>query len=126
MSKKLVRVDIDIWGAGLKIAEYPIVNETEHVVFIVREREKRDPETGYKKKVKVAGPFNRKDIGVIFLCKPGPGKGTKKIYLISEAEDPKEDPAIRYAVADMCREIYRELTEGGRILADIENTLKGV
>lgn len=123
MGKKLVRITIDIWGAGLQIKEFPIVKENEHVVFIVRERERRNPETGYKETVRLAGPFNRKDIGVIFLCKPGTGKGTKKMYLISEAERVTEDPEIRRAIGEMCDEICRELTAAGRLLADLEYTI---
>ena len=121
--KKLVRINIDVWDTGLQIKEYPIVKETEHVVFIVRERERRNPETGYKETVRIAGPFNRKDIGVIFLCKPGTGKGTKKMYLITEAKDPMEDPEIRAAVHRMCDEICRELTDAGRALAEIGYTV---
>lgn len=125
MGKKLVRITIDVWGKGLQIREFPIVKESEHVVFIVRERERRNPETGYKETVRLAGPFNRKDIGVIFLCKPGTGKGTKKMYLISEAERVTEDPETRRAIGEMCEEICRELSSAGKLLADIEYTFKG-
>ena len=125
MGKKLVRIDIDVWGKGLQIKEFPIVKESEHVVFIVRERERRNPETGYKETVRLAGPFNRKDIGVIFLCKPGTGKGTKKMYLISEAEDPLNDAGVRSGIQEMLREIRTELSAAARELGIMEATFKG-
>lgn len=125
MGKKLVRIDIDVWDKGLQIKEYPIVKETEHVVFIVRERERRNPETGYKETVRTAGPFNRKDIGVIFLCKPGTGKGTKKMYLISEAEDPLADAGVRSGIQDMLQEIRRELSVADVLLKELEAEIKG-
>lgn len=124
MSKKLVRITIDIWGAGLQIKEFPIVKENEHVVFIVRERERRNPETGYKETVRLAGPFNRKDIGVIFLCKPGTGKGTKKMYLISGAEDPLMDRGVRNGIWDMIQAIREELSDAETLLGFMEASFK--
>lgn len=124
MSKKLVRITIDIWGAGLQIKEFPIVKENEHVVFIVRERERRNPETGYKETVRLAGPFNRKDIGVIFLCKPGTGKGTKKMYLISGAEDPLMDRGVRNGIWDMIQAIREELSDAETLLGFMEEPFK--
>lgn len=125
MGKKLVRITIDIWGAGLQIKEFPIVKENEHVVFIVRERERRNPETGYKETVRLAGPFNRKDIGVIFLCKPGTGKGTKKMYLISEAEDPLTDGEIHSEIRNMIWTIHNELDAALTFLEKIETEIEG-
>lgn len=122
--KKLVRIDVDIWGDGLTIVEYPIVKESEHVVFIVREREKKNPKTGQKETVRIAGPFNRKDIGVIFLCKPGTGKGTKKMYLVSSAEDPMKDRGIRNGIWDMLQEIRRELSVADVLLGFMEESFK--
>lgn len=123
--KKLVRIDVDVWGGGMTVAEYPIVKESEHVVFIVRERERRNPETGLKEKIRVAGPFNRKDIGVIFLCKPGTGKGTKKMYLVSSAEDPMKDRGIRNGIWDMLQEIRSELSVADVLLKELEAEIKG-
>ena len=123
MGKKLVRITINIWGVGLQIKEFPIVKENEHVVFIVRERERRNPETGYKETVRVAGPFNRKDIGVIFLCKPGTGKGTKKMYLISEADDPLADAGVQSGIQDMLQEIREELSAAKMFLEILEHNI---
>ena len=119
MSKKLVRIEIDVWGGGPTIAEYPIVKETEHVVFIVRERERKNPETGLKEKIRVAGPFNRKDIGVICCSNQRMIRGAKRMYIVSAYEHVTEDPMFWHAVNEMCSEIYGELTAAGRMLADI-------
>ena len=121
--KKLVRIDVDVWGGGRTVAEYPIVKESEHVVFIIRERERRNPETGQRETVRVAGPFNRKDIGPISCSNQRMIHGAKRKYIVSEYAQASEDPAFREAVREMCGEIYGELTAAGRLLADLEYTI---
>lgn len=106
MSKKLVRIDMDVWGGGLQIRAYPIVKESEHVVFVVRERERRNPETGYKETVRVPGPFNRKDLKI-----HQPRPGVRRGYIISEAEDPNEDPTCMEFASDILTQIGLELRE---------------
>jgi len=120
MGKRLVRIDVDAWGGGLTVTEYPIVKETEHVVFIVRERERKNPETGLKEKIRVAGPFNRKDIGVICCSNQRMIHGAKRMYLVSSTEDPLKERGIRNSIWDMMQEIRGELGEATRILGDLE------
>ena len=106
MGKKLVRIDMDVWGGGLQIRAYPIVKESEHVVFVVRERERRNPETGYKETVKVPGPFNRKDLKI---HRPRPG--VRRGYMISEAEDPQHDPFCQAFASGILTQIGQDLRD---------------
>ena len=115
MGKKLVRIDIDVWGKGLQIRAYPIVKESEHVVFVVRERERRNPMTGYKETVKVPGPFNRKDMKI-----HQPRPGVRRGYMISEAEDPTKDRGVRNAIWDMLQELRAELSIAEKNLMEFE------
>ncbi len=115
MGKKLVRIDVDVWGGGMEIREFPIVKESGHVVFIMRTRERRNPETGYKEKVNLAGPFNRKDIKI-----HQPRPGVRRGYIISEAEDPLNDAGVRSGIQDMLREIHAELSIAERNLLEFE------
>ena len=124
MGKKLVRIDIDAWGGGLTVTEYPIVKETEHVVFIVRERERKNPETGLKEKIRVAGPFNRKDIGVICCSNQRMIHGAKRMYLVTGAEDPLADRGVRNGIWDMIQEIRGEMSDAETLLGFMEESFK--
>ena len=100
--KRLVRIDIDIWGEGLTKEEWPITREAGGTVYYKgQQRETR---------------FNRFDIGKIYSSRPG----AKRIYLISEAEDPLMDRGVRNGIWDMIQEIRRELGEAIRLLGDLE------
>lgn len=102
MSKKLVRIDIDVWGDGLTTKEWPITREAGGTVYYEgQQREAR---------------FNRFDIGKIYSSRPG----TKRIYLISEAEDPTKDRGVRNAIWDMLQEIQAELYIAERKLLEFE------
>lgn len=122
--KKLVRIDLDVWGGGLATKEWRVNRETEGSVFIVREREMRNRETGKTETVRVSGPFNRKDIGPVTCCNQRMIHGAKRKYILTEYERPSEDPAFREAVQEMCDIICRELSNAGRLLADMEYTFK--
>ena len=122
MGKRLVRIDIDAWGGGLTVTEYPIVKETEHVVFIVRERERRNPETGYKETVRMAGPFNRKDIGVISCSNQRMIHGAKRMYIVLGTDD-NDDALFKNAVAEMFDEIQEELDAAKMFLEILEHNI---
>lgn len=123
--KKLVRIDMDVWGGGLTTKEWRVNRETEGSVFIARERAIAGPvETGKTETVRVSGPFNRKDIGPVTCSNQRVIHGAKRKYILTEYERPSEDPVFREAVQEMCDIICRELSNAGRLLADIEYTFK--
>ena len=105
--KKLVRIDVDIWGAGLTTKEWPITREAGGTVYY----------EGHQRETR----FNRFDIGKIYSSRPG----TKRIYLVSEAEDPTKDRGVRNAIWDMLQVIRGELGEATRLLGDLEYEIKG-
>ena len=100
--KKLVRIDVDVWGGGLTAKEWSITREAGGTVYYEgQQREAR---------------FNRFDIGKIYSSRPG----TKRIYLISEAEDPAKDRGVRNATWDMLQQIREELSIAERNLLEFE------
>lgn len=106
MSKKLVRIDIDVWGAGLATKEWPITREAGGTVYYEgQQRETR---------------FNRFDIGKIYSGRPG----TKRIYLVSVAKDPTKDRGVRNAIWDMLQEIREELSDAEMLLGFMEASFK--
>ncbi len=95
--KKLVRIDVDIWGGGVKAEEWPITREAGGTVYYEgQQRETR---------------FNRFDIGKIYSSRPG----TKRIYLVSEAQCPILSPAVRGAIAEILCVIDQELIDANRL-----------
>ena len=123
--KKLVRIDVDAWGGGLTFAEYPIVKETDHVVFIVRERERKNPETGLKEKIRVAGPFNHKDIGVISCSNQRMIHGAKRMYIVLGFGPEMDDQLFKDAVMGMIGAIRREVNDAWERTNEIELETKG-
>ena len=124
MGKKLVRIDVDAWGGGMTVTEYPIVKETDHVVFIVRERERKNPETGLKEKIRVAGPFNRKDIGVICCSNQRTIHGAKRMYIVLGSGF-NDRAVFKDAVTEMLQEIRMELSMADALLVSLEEKIKG-
>ena len=116
--KYLVRIDIDVMDRNPMEAIEPeltikkVLRETEHMVFVGNERTSRVGTV-----VKTAGPFNKRQLGEIFGGRPG----TRRVYFISEEEDPRKDPQYRSLTELMCAEIYTQLMLAGRALAEIRN-----
>ena len=100
--KKLVRIDIDVWTSiEPEVKVKKILRETEHTVFVGNERKSRSGTV-----IKTSGPFNMSQLDVVFSPKPG----IKRVYFISEAEDPAMTMEYRSLVNRMLDEIMEELT----------------
>jgi len=100
--KKLVRIDIDVWTSiEPEVKVKKVLRETEHTVFVGNDRLTREGNI-----LKTAGPFNMGQLDVVFSPKPG----TKRVYFLSEAEDPAMTLEYRNLVNRMLDDIMEELT----------------
>jgi len=100
--KQLVRIDIDVWTSiEPEVKVKKVLRETGRTVFVGNERKSRSGTV-----IKTAGPFNMSQLDVVFSPKPG----TKRVYFISEAEDPAMTLEYRNLVNRMLDEIMEELT----------------
>ena len=105
MSKKLVRIDVDIWGGGVKAEEWPITREAGGTVYYKRDNQERR--------------FNRADIGRIYRSK----RGARRLYALVIAESPMKAITIRAVTWDMLQEIREDLSAAKSFLEILEHNI---